>query len=236
MDKLHHPRKAQIAPLFSVPIYRGNLDLPHEVVADDCKKSCDRAKDTGGNASYTNFFDREARNLLYQATWWQRFKKQVFSAYEFFQAAANGGSVHPDDYFFMFAWANYYQLDDVHHTHIHHQAMVSGTYYARVNEVGAPIRFINPHDMANMLFSPDNSNVETYHGFEIAGAPHNHTEAVYYPKTGDILLWPAFVPHAIESGRQQGAGQDYERVSISFNLSHWNMQQRNEDELYTQNV
>jgi hypothetical protein len=54
----------------------------------------------------------------------------------------------------------------------------------------------------------------------VNGLEHNHLSARCQPSTGDVLLWPAYVPHAIDSGRKLNCADDYERVAISLNISH----------------
>jgi len=223
--------QGRLVGLFSVPFFKGRLDLDHEQVAQDCKDSCERST-TEGDARYTNYFDETARAELYKAQWWSSFRKQVFDTYRKYQRLVNGVEVTEDDYIHFFAWASWYRLDDCHSSHVHHMNYVSGTYYPLAGEIAAPIRFVSPHDMASIVFIPGDCGEVVHEDFYLRGLRHNHLDATCYPSTGDILLWPSYVPHDVDSGRKIQAPEDYERIAISFNLAHYPMGGVNEDERY----
>jgi hypothetical protein len=61
--------------------------------------------------------------------------------------------------------------------------------------------------------------------FTYLGNEGGQTEMSFYAETGDFLLWPSYMVHAVPQGRSRGKGltgkiKDYERISISFNLQH----------------
>lgn len=107
-------------------------------------------------------------------------------------------------------WANINRKGDYHALHNHPHSYLSGTYY--VNMPAQPlldkqrddlspgdISFFDPRPQANMT--------------AIAGDPQVDPEHRVTPKAGLLLLWPAFVHHAIHPNFAEQA-----RVSISFNV------------------
>lgn len=107
-------------------------------------------------------------------------------------------------------WANINRTGDYHDPHNHPHAYLSGTYYVRVPDaapvVGSRrdvrpgcISFYDPRGAVNMT--------------AIRRDPHIEAEFTVSPRSGLILLWPAFLQHFVHPNlcRQP-------RISISFNV------------------
>ncbi len=108
------------------------------------------------------------------------------------------------------AWANVNRFGDYHDYHNHPHAYLSGTYYVRVptrfesletrNDVRpGRLTLYDPRACANMT--------------AIKGDPYIDPEYTVEPKSGMILLWPAFVNHFVHPNLSKQA-----RLSVSFNV------------------
>jgi len=108
------------------------------------------------------------------------------------------------------AWANVNRFGDYHDYHNHPHAYLSGTYYVRVpteledletrNDVRpGRLTLYDPRACANMT--------------AIKGDPYIEPEYTVEPKSGMILLWPAFVNHFVHPNLSKQP-----RVSVSFNV------------------
>ena len=108
------------------------------------------------------------------------------------------------------AWANLNRMGDYHNLHNHPHAWLSGTYYVAVPETpldlpgradrtpGA-ISFFDPRPQANMNAINKDGQVDPEYRVQ--------------PKAGEILLWPAFLHHAVHPNLSEN-----ERISVSFNV------------------
>lgn len=107
-------------------------------------------------------------------------------------------------------WANINRLGDYHDPHNHPHSYLSGTYYVRVSQaqekIGSRkdvrsgcISFYDPRSAANMTAIRSDPNIEA--------------EFTVKPRTGLILLWPAFLQHFVHPNLTEDP-----RISISFNV------------------
>ncbi len=108
------------------------------------------------------------------------------------------------------AWANVNRFGDYHDYHNHPHAYLSGTYYVRVptkleeletrNDVRPGcLTLYDPRACANMT--------------AIKGDPYIEPEYTVEPKSGMMLLWPAFVNHFVHPNLSKQP-----RLSVSFNV------------------
>lgn len=97
-------------------------------------------------------------------------------------------------------WTQNYVKQDRHDIHQHGINGISGTYFIRANENAGPIRFYNPNNTAEYVRAgnPLNKFVQGHHDI--------------WPEKGLLLLFPSYIKHAVESGRND----DVVRTSISF--------------------
>lgn len=99
-------------------------------------------------------------------------------------------------------WVNLLPPGGSHTSHIHTNAVISGTYYVRLPRGAAAITFEDPRH-ALMMAAPPRK----------AGAPRlDQTYLTFAPKPGTLLLWESWLRHEVPLNR---AGSD--RISVSFN-------------------
>ena len=107
-------------------------------------------------------------------------------------------------------WANINRFGDYHNLHNHPHAWLSGTYYVTVPEkplelpgradrTPGAISFFDPRPQANMNAISKDGQVDPEYRVQ--------------PKAGEILLWPAFLHHAVHPNLSED-----ERISVSFNV------------------
>ena len=107
-------------------------------------------------------------------------------------------------------WPNINRFGDYHNLHNHPHAWLSGTYYVTVpeNALDLPgradrtpgaISFFDPRPQANMNAISKDGQVDPEYRIQ--------------PKAGEILLWPAFLHHAVHPNLSEN-----ERISVSFNV------------------
>lgn len=95
------------------------------------------------------------------------------------------------------------------------------TYWTNVNEPGSKnvlhnhdlhhfvaCYYLQSEDTGNLVFSNPANLMENCHPF----SPFV-SQMAYPPKTGDLLLWPGWMPHETETNYS-----DKQRISIAFNI------------------
>ena len=99
-------------------------------------------------------------------------------------------------------WANVNAPGTGHRVHSHRNNYLSGAYYVQVQEGADSINFFDPKPQAGVIrpaaTEPTAENTEV---------------AMVRVKTGSLLLFPAWLQHAVDVNRSNRA-----RVSLSFNL------------------
>ena len=112
--------------------------------------------------------------------------------------------------FHIQAWPNINRFGDYHNLHNHPHSWLSGTYYVSVpsddpsigsrNDLNPNnISFYDPRPQANMI--------------SINGDKQVDPEFRHNPKSGELLLWPAFLHHFVHPNLCH-----VERISVSFNI------------------
>ena len=107
-------------------------------------------------------------------------------------------------------WGNVNMKGDYHNLHNHPHSWLSGTYYVNVPDQSdaeifrsdlnpASISFFDPRGQANMNSIKGDKQVDPEHRV--------------LPKSGDLLLWPAFIHHLVHPNMSE-----FPRISISFNV------------------
>jgi uncharacterized protein (TIGR02466 family) len=99
-------------------------------------------------------------------------------------------------------WVNVMPEGGHHTSHIHPNAIISGTYYVTVPPGAGPIVYEDPR-LAMLMAAPPKS----------AKAPREmKTHISETPKPGTLLLWESWLRHEVPLNRAEG-----ERISVSFN-------------------
>ena len=123
--------------------------------------------------------------------------------------AQNSGIEYELD-FSIQGWPNINRFGDYHNLHNHPHSWLSGTYYVSVPNDEASIgsrndlnpneiSFFDPRPQANMISIRKDNQVDP--------------EFRIKPKSGELLLWPAFLHHLVHPNLCHA-----ERISVSFNV------------------
>jgi uncharacterized protein (TIGR02466 family) len=99
-------------------------------------------------------------------------------------------------------WVNVMPEGGSHSSHIHPNAVISGTYYVTVPPGAGPIVYEDPRLAMLMAAPPKKSTTPR--------EMKNHISET--PKPGSVLLWESWLRHEVPLNRAEG-----ERISVSFN-------------------
>jgi uncharacterized protein (TIGR02466 family) len=99
-------------------------------------------------------------------------------------------------------WANVNAPGTGHRLHSHRNNFLSGVYYVQVQDQADTINFFDPRPQAGVI-RPQTSQ-STAENTEVASLRITN---------GTLLLFPAWLPHAVDINRSQRP-----RISLSFNL------------------
>jgi uncharacterized protein (TIGR02466 family) len=100
-------------------------------------------------------------------------------------------------------WVNVLPEGGSHSSHIHTNAVLSGTYYVKSPPGAGPIVFEDPRHALMMAAPPRKSS-----------APRPlRTYVSEVPAPGTLILWESWLRHEVPLNRAAG-----ERISVSFNL------------------
>lgn len=99
-------------------------------------------------------------------------------------------------------WANINAPGTGHRLHSHRNNFLSGVYYVQVQEQADTINFFDPRPQAGVIRPP--ASQSTAENTEVASLRVTN---------GTLLLFPAWLPHAVDVNRSQRP-----RISLSFNL------------------
>jgi uncharacterized protein (TIGR02466 family) len=105
-------------------------------------------------------------------------------------------------------WANVNYPGSYNKQHIHPNSQWSGVYYVKVPENSGDLFVEDPRPGANIVL-PRRLN----------GLPKALWRVVIYPAIeGQIIMFPAWLPHGVELNESQEKGEKGWRVSVSFNF------------------
>lgn len=111
------------------------------------------------------------------------------------------------------AWANVNRSGDANARHVHGGAFWSGIFYvddggiAGGTALGGGLELWDPRGALPLMYA---AHVK----LNTPGGVNAGLAELHYPKTGQLLLFPSWLPHAVEPYR----GSEV-RISIAFNLS-----------------
>eukprot|EP00656_Telonema_subtile_P042592 TRINITY_DN4832_c0_g1_i1.p1 TRINITY_DN4832_c0_g1~~TRINITY_DN4832_c0_g1_i1.p1 ORF type:complete len:126 (-),score=19.05 TRINITY_DN4832_c0_g1_i1:232-609(-) len=96
-----------------------------------------------------------------------------------------------------------------HITHVHELAACSGVFYSQVAEGSpTPIEFSDPRGLSSMWIDTTKKEKEPLAPF--------HNRISFFPRAGDMVLFPSYLPHRIES--HSASSNKGARVAWAFNL------------------
>ena len=99
-------------------------------------------------------------------------------------------------------WVNVMPEGGSHTSHIHTNAVVSGTYYVSVPHGAGPIVYEDPR-LAMLMAAPPK---------KLTAPREMKTHISETPKPGSVLLWESWLRHEVPLNKAEG-----ERISVSFN-------------------
>lgn len=94
-----------------------------------------------------------------------------------------------------------------HHTHPH--ALWSGVYYVQTPDNCGLLYFNDPRPQTQILppyFDPQRRSMETWN------------EVYYQPQAGRLIIFPAWLVHAVQPNLSESEGEAGDRISVSFNF------------------
>ena len=107
----------------------------------------------------------------------------------------------------MWANINLRHAYNRHHTHPH--ALWSGVYYVQTPDDCGLLYFTDPRPQTQRLppyFDPRRRHPDTWN------------EVFYQPQAGRLIVFPAWLVHAVHPNLTKADGEDAERISVSFNF------------------
>ena len=99
-------------------------------------------------------------------------------------------------------WVNVMPEGGSHTSHLHRNAVISGTYYVTVPAGAGPIVFEDPR-LAMLMAAPSRKSSAP---FELKA------QVSEMPRAGTLLLWESWLRHEVPLNRAPG-----QRISVSFN-------------------
>ena len=214
--------------IFPTPFYKGMYNYDHSSVTNQVKENLKLIKDDNPKRSYTNYFFDDIRRDMCEQSWFNDFANAIKDTYVDFCATQFGHEFHDIDRseIHLFAWASQYKENLHHESHNHSQSLISGTYYPRVRGSAQPIQFYNP---TGQIFSHeidiDDGEVPAMPNTTYRGQEGSHDAIFIHPEEGEVLMWPAYLMHSVDS--PDHVTEDYDRIAISFNLYHHNIRLNN---------
>lgn len=223
----YNPIPVDIDRLFPTITVRGFLrTIDYESILKDVRRLVSTVREIEGDdlaKNYTTYFHKDIREEMEQLPWFAQFSDQIKDTYIDYCTNVYG---HELDYLsrddiHLFAWANVYTEDHAHEVHNHVDSNISGTWYIKVDENTAPIKFLSPNLMAQF----SHTAVDKFHhrpGFRdmgFVGTDFVESEVHFQPLEKEFILWPSYLQHMVPMNTTP-QDKDYERISISFNLKH----------------
>ena len=106
-------------------------------------------------------------------------------------------------------WANINPKNAFNRQHTHPHALWSGVYYVQTPENCGLLSLTDPRPQAQILTPYYDSEKRTAEGWN---------EVYYQPQAGRLIVFPAWVAHAVQPNLSKEPGSKADRVSVSFNL------------------
>lgn len=106
-------------------------------------------------------------------------------------------------------WANINPKHASNHQHTHPHALWSGVYYVQTPPNCGLLYFTDPRPQTQVLtpyYDPKRRSPTTW------------MEVHYQPMEGRLIVFPAWLPHAVQPNITEAEGDAADRISISFNF------------------
>jgi uncharacterized protein (TIGR02466 family) len=112
----------------------------------------------------------------------------------------------------VYAWANINSGGDYNVVHTHPGAYWSAVYYVKIPKEadnikeGGNLEFSDPRGSLPIIYAPQ-------FGWRLRDCENAGGREVFSPKSGDCVLFPAWLPHSVTPHRKNEA-----RISLAFNF------------------
>jgi uncharacterized protein (TIGR02466 family) len=113
----------------------------------------------------------------------------------------------------IYAWANVNRAGHANARHVHGGALWSGIFYvddggiAGTPTLGGGLQLWDPRGALPLMYAPHATMLTP-------GSVNAGLAELHYPQTGQLLMFPSWLPHSVEPYRGGAV-----RISIAFNLS-----------------
>jgi len=105
-------------------------------------------------------------------------------------------------------WANINYPGSYNKQHMHPNSQWSGVYYVKVPKKSGGLFIEDPRPGPNIILPR-----------RLEGLPRALWRVIIYPATeGQMIMFPAWVPHGVEINQSKEKGEKGWRVSVSFNF------------------
>jgi uncharacterized protein (TIGR02466 family) len=187
-------KEAVVHGIFPTPIYMSKLDRKLTTLElKFVEKNKKNIYKNEGNITSSN-------NLILNEKPFANIKKELdLRVKDYFEKVISStDAVTP---YITQSWLNYTETNQYHHKHKHPNSLVSGVFYINCHKELDKIKFFRDDDYK--MIKPEIKNWNLY-----------NSETWWFPvKTGDIILFPSFLTHMVET--KEG---DNTRISLAFNV------------------
>jgi len=105
-------------------------------------------------------------------------------------------------------WPNINRKGDYHDSHNHPHSYLSGTYYLKVPDLTKKLPNHSDAGSNHITFYDPRSGINMN---SIKKYPYINPEYTFFPKVGDLLMWPAYLNHFVHPNLNET-----KRISVSF--------------------
>lgn len=123
-----------------------------------------------------------------------RESEQILEAYK----------IQRESHYITNMWANITHPNRRHHMHVHPNCLFSGIIYIKTPKNCGPTMFASPRQLTRMIEPNFTAKNEI-----------NSDVFVFPPEKGRMLVWPSYLPHAVEHGN---ADENEDRIVVAFNI------------------
>lgn len=186
--------KPTIYPLFSTPVYVNN-------VGDFAKPDIQALEYATGSYSFLTSADKNVLDRPDFAYIREIVMREVnLYARELLKVSKNV------EFYLTNSWVNIHRRGNSAIPHIHHNSLLSGVLYLKVNETSGDLVF--QRDLLSLVPFPPALDLDM-DSFNL----YNCKTWGLKPKTNDICLFPSVVMHSVDPNES-----DEERVCLAFNV------------------
>jgi uncharacterized protein (TIGR02466 family) len=190
-------KENEIYPLFSVPLYKSNIEIDDTTIDHLKRLSFKRL-------NINNGFISENKNVL-NMNLFKPIKDKIANHLKIL--LHDTFSVNNDvEWVLLNSWIMKHQKGDFSQSHRHPNSTLSGIVYFQVDENSGKLIFQNSSERKTLF---DNSTIIPINSHNI----FNSLSYSFQPKFGDIFIFPSHLFHSVEV-----SNSDADRYCIAFNV------------------